>query len=113
MSSNVASAARVVNAGANITQPGAPGTTCVGCLPTTGGNGSNVRTADLGLIKSGPGVNPGARTYTTVDPNLLNPYAQERTFGFQRQIGAHIAPEVRSYGTHTVKQFKSAHANPA
>ncbi len=115
MFSNVASAAPVVNAGSNITQPGFVGPTpiCVGCLPTTGGNGSNVRTADLGLIKSGPGVNPGARTYTTVDPNLRNPYAEEWTFGIQRQIGAHIAAEVRYNGTHTVKQFQSANANPA
>ncbi|HTD25100.1 MAG TPA: TonB-dependent receptor [Terriglobales bacterium] len=113
MFSNVASAAPVVNAGSNITQPGALGTTCVGCLPTTGGNGSNVRTADLGLIKSGLGVNPGARSYTTVDPNLRNPYAEEWTFGIQRQIGAHVAAEVRYNGTHTVKQFQSADANPA
>jgi outer membrane receptor protein involved in Fe transport len=113
MFSNVASSAPVVNAGTNITQPGAAGTACVGCLPTTGGNGSDVRSADLGLIKSGPGVNPGGRTYTTVDPNIRNPYAEEWTFGVQRQIGAHLAAEVRYNGTHTVKQFQSADANPA
>ncbi|HZR29909.1 MAG TPA: TonB-dependent receptor [Terriglobales bacterium] len=113
MFSNVASSAPVVNAGTNITQPGAIGTACVGCLPTTGGNGSDVRAADLGLIKSGPGVNPGGRTYTTVDPNIRNPYAEEWTFGIQRQIGTHMAAEVRYNGTHTVKQFQSADANPA
>jgi len=113
MFSNVASAAPVVNAGTNITQPGATGTACVGCLPVTGGNGTDVRAADLGLIKSGLGVNPGGRTYTTVDPNIRNPYAEEWTFGVQRQIGSHVAAEVRYNGTHTVKQFQSANANPA
>ena len=113
MFSNVASSAPVVNAGSGITQPGASGTACIGCLPTTGGNGSDVRAADLKLIPSGAGINPGTRTFTTVDPKLHAPYAEEWTFGVQRQIGSHLAAEVRYNGTHTVGQFQSADANPA
>lgn len=104
MFSNIASAAPVVNLGA---------VTCTGCLPSTGGTGKDVRNADLGLIPSGPGVNPGTRTYTTVDPHIRNPYAEEWTFGIQRQIGSHMGAEVRYNGTHTVHQFQSADANPA
>lgn len=115
MFSNVASAAPVVNAGNNIVQLGAAGTTCVACLPTSGGLGTNVRAADLALIPTGASANPplGARTFTTVDPNFHNPYAEEWTFGVQRQIGNHLAAEVRYNGTHTVGQFQSANANPA
>jgi hypothetical protein len=99
-----------VNSGTNI-QKGATAGLCIGCLPTTGGNGTDVRAADLGLIPSGIGVNPGSRTYTTVDPNLHAPYAEEWTFGVQRQLGAHLAAEVRYNGTHTVSQFQSANGN--
>src|SRR5713101_2079731 len=114
MFSNVASSSPVVNSGTNI-QKGATPFTCIGCLPTTGGPGKDVRNADLGLIPTGPGAIPslGARTFTTVDPKLRNPYAEEWTFGVQRQIGAHIAAEVRYNGTHTVAQFQSANTNPA
>lgn len=112
MFSNVASSAPVVNAGNNI-QKGATAGLCIACLPTTGGNGSDVRAVDLSLIPSGPGINPGTRTFTTVDPKLRNPYAEEWVFGIQRQLGAHMAAEVRYSGTHTVDQFQSADANPA
>lgn len=105
---NTAGSAPVVNAGqlslaAGDTVPGLPSTF----------TGNGVRSQYLGLIRAGVGQDPGSRTQTLVDPNLSQPYAEEWSFGIQREVTSKAALEVRYVGNHGVKLLRSVNGNPA
>ncbi|HXE92163.1 MAG TPA: TonB-dependent receptor [Terriglobales bacterium] len=75
--------------------------------------GTELRPALLALIPTGAGIDPGFRTWTTVDPNFHNPYSQQWNLGVQRQITNKVAAEVRYVGNHSVGLFQSVNGNPA
>src|SRR5438876_9853766 len=98
---NVATAAPLANAAA-ITGAGLPAGTLY--------NGTEINT---GLNSFFPvGLKPGRRAQTHVAPNFHNPYAEQFSFGVERQVTSHIAAEVRYVGNHTVGNFQSVNANP-
>jgi hypothetical protein len=98
---NIATAAPVVNLGSVTNAP----------LPTSGFTGADVQALNLSAIPRGQ--NPGARNRTDVDPSFHNPYTENWTLGFQRQITNSIAWESRYVGNHTVGNFQTINANPA
>jgi hypothetical protein len=101
---NVATAAPVVNAG-SITS-GAK-------LPNSGFLGSDVRALNLGLIPTGPGINPGSRNNTRVSNDFHEPYTQNWTLGVQREITNQIVFEVRYAGNRVNGNFQTLNANPS
>jgi hypothetical protein len=106
---NVATAAPVINLGTLI--PGSNVTPCTApCL--VGPFGSDVRGVHLNDIPTGAGINPGARNQTRVTSDFHNPYAEEWTFGVQREVTNKIAAEVRYVGNHTVGEFQTINGNP-
>jgi len=106
---NTATSAPVVNAGqlsvaAGDTVPG---------LPTAGFTGNDVRAQNLQFIRAGVGQDPGFRTQTLIDPKLSQPYAEEWSFGVQREVTSKIAFEVRYVGNRGVNLLRSVNGNPA
>lgn len=102
MFSNVATSAPSVNA---IT-----GLVCTNCLPGSG-IGTDVQAALSTVLP--PGVNPGLRNQTTVDPNFHSPYSEQWNFGFQREITSKAVMEVRYVGNHGVGLFQTTTPNVA
>jgi hypothetical protein len=51
-------------------------------------------------------------TQTTVSKDFYNPYSQQWSLGFQRQINSNNVAEVRYVGNHAVGLFQSVNANP-
>ena len=96
---NIATSAPVVNAG-TITNVGLPSDL----------TGKGVQTAFLPLIPTGQ--NPGARNQTRVDPNFVNPYVEQWSFGIERQISSKISFETRYVGNHGVGNFQTINGNP-
>jgi outer membrane receptor protein involved in Fe transport len=106
---NTATSAPVVNAGqlsvaAGDTVPG---------LPTAGFTGNDVRAQNLQFIRAGVGQDPGFRTQTLIDPKLSQPYAEEWSFGVQREVTSKVAFEVRYVGNRGVNLLRSVNGNPA
>jgi len=48
---------------------------------------------------------------TTINPKMRSPYAEQWSFGIQREIGRNVF-EARYVGTHSVGQFQTINANP-
>jgi len=96
---NVATSAPVVNSG-TINNVGLPADL----------TGKGVQTAYLPLIPNGQ--NPGARNQTRVDPNFVNPYVEQWSFGIERQLSSKISLEARYVGNHGVGNFQTINANP-
>jgi outer membrane receptor protein involved in Fe transport len=48
---------------------------------------------------------------TTINPKMRSPYAEQWSFGVQREIGRNVF-EARYVGTHAVGQFQTINANP-
>jgi hypothetical protein len=96
---NVATSAPVVNSG-TINNVGLPADL----------TGKGVQTAYLPLIPNGQ--NPGARNQTRVDPNFVNPYVEQWSFGIERQLSSKISLETRYVGNHGVGNFQTINANP-
>lgn len=103
---NAATAAPVVNAG-TIT----PAACTAPCLPASGFQGTDVRSAHLSDIPKG--VNPGVRNYTTVAPDFHEPYTQSWSLGVQQQITSRIVFETRYVGNRVVGNFQTVNANPS
>jgi hypothetical protein len=102
---NTAGSAPVVNAGQLVGIGVAPG------IPANAATGNDIRTALLSTIPRG--VNPGLRNYTTVNPKFHNPYVQQWTLGFERELNSKVAVEVRYLGNHGVGLFRSVDGNPS
>jgi hypothetical protein len=58
------------------------------------------------------GGDPRQRYQTQMDPSFHSPYAQNWTFGMQRQLGRDTFFEVRYVGTRGVSLFQSLNGNP-
>ena len=102
MFSNVATSSPSVNA---IT-----GLACTNCLPASG-LGSDVQAALSTVLP--PGVNPGLRNQTTVDPNFHSPYSEQWNLGIQREIGSKFVAEMRYVGNHGIGLFQTTTPNVA
>jgi hypothetical protein len=91
------------------------GTTRVG-LPGIAATGNSLRGAGYAALfpQGCADVNcdPRFRNQTVVGDDFRNPYAQQWSFGIQRQITPKMAAEVRYVGNHTVGNFQTVDANP-
>src|SRR5262249_14977379 len=81
--------------------------------PTSGFTGTALRSQFLSRIPAGAGQDPGVRTTTAIDPNLVQPYSEEWNFGVERQLNTNAAFEVRYVGNHGVKLLRSVNGNPS
>jgi len=78
-----------------------------------GGTGPAVRAeAAAGGFVATNTYNPAFFTQTTVAPGLRDPYAQQWSFGIQRQLSRNHVFEIRYLGTHGVALFQNEILNP-
>jgi len=101
---NSATAAPVVNLGTVSCSAASP------CLPLGASTGAAVRALTLPSLPRG--VNPNARSQTSVASNFHNPYTEGYTLGVQWGPNNNVVFEVRYVGNHTIGLFQSLNANP-
>jgi hypothetical protein len=73
--------------------------------------GDVVRTAFGSFLQKNT-FDPRLLTWTTTAPNFHSPYAQQWSFGIQRQIGRNNVAEIRYVGNRGVGLFQSVNRNP-
>lgn len=91
-----------------------------GSLPSSGspfpfpsllGADIRARAASSGIVPLGA-LDPRLLTQSAVAPDFHSPYAEQYSFGFQRQLNRHNVVEARYVGTHGVGLFQTVNANP-
>jgi hypothetical protein len=80
-------------------------------LPSIFGADIRARAATSGIVPIG-GLDPRFLTQTIVAPDFHSPYAEQWSFGVQRQINRHNVVEARYVGTHGVGLFQTVNFNP-
>ncbi len=81
-------------------------------VPNAVPTGDKVRDAAVGSGQIAFNVfDPRLLARTTINPLMRSPYAQQWSFGLQREIGSHVV-EARYVGTRSVGQFQTINANP-
>lgn len=82
-------------------------------VPNANPTGDTVRAAaqSSGLIRFNT-FDPRFNNRTTINPNMRSPYAQQWSFGFQRELPGNNVVEARYVGTHGVGLFQTINANP-
>jgi outer membrane receptor protein involved in Fe transport len=80
-------------------------------FPSLFGADIRARAATSGIVPIG-GLDPRFLTQTIVAPDFHSPYAEQWSFGVQRQINRHNVVEARYVGTHGVGLFQTVNFNP-
>ncbi len=81
--------------------------------PAPGIPGSGIGTDVAGAIPVPRNtIDPRTLSQTILSPNFHNPYSQNWSFGFQREVSRSQVMEVRYVGTNSVGNFQSVNINP-
>ena len=80
-------------------------------LPSVFGADIRARAASSGIVPIGQ-LDPRFLTQSVVAPDFHSPYAEQWSFGVQRQINRNNVAEIRYLGTHGVDLFQTVNRNP-